>query len=80
MHPLTDQQRLFLVESSQIYDAWRQANSVLYFPFSETLLFGNAKEHGQAPLNLHQCININAPEGWPHLIALHGHGLVHHDL
>lgn len=50
------------------------------FPFSETSLLGNAKEHGQTPLNLHRCINTNAPEGWPQLIALHGHDPVHHDL
>jgi hypothetical protein len=42
--------------------------------------FGNAKKHGQGPLNFHQCVDINAPERWPHLIALHSHGLVHHDL
>ena len=29
----------------------------------QRLLLGNAEEHGQTTLNLHQCININASEG-----------------
>lgn len=47
---------------------------------SELSLLGNAKEHGQAALNLHQGIHIDAPEGGPHLVSFHGHGLVHHHL
>ena len=49
-------------------------------PDFETLLLGNAKEHGQTTLDLHHCITINAAEGRPHPIARDGHGLVHHDL
>ncbi len=34
----------------------------------------NPQEHGQATLNLHQYIRIDASEGWPYLIALNGPG------
>lgn len=47
---------------------------------SELSLLGNAKEHGQAALNLHQGIHIDAPECGPHFVSFHGHGLVHHHL
>ncbi len=42
--------------------------------------FRNSQEHGQATLNLHQCIHVDVSKSCPYLVALHCHGLVHHHL
>lgn len=42
--------------------------------------FRYPQEHGQTPLNLQQCIRVDAPEGWHYLVAPHRHSLVHHHL
>lgn len=41
---------------------------------------GNSQEHGQATLNLHEGVCVNASKGLPYLIALDRHSLVYHHL
>ena len=43
-------------------------------------LLCDAQKNGQTTLNLHHCIRIDAPEGLPDLVALHGHRLIDHHL
>ena len=43
-------------------------------------LFRNPEEHGQATLDLHQGIRVDAAESRTQFVALHRHGLVHHHL
>jgi hypothetical protein len=42
--------------------------------------FCNPQEHGQATINLHQCIRANVSKGRPYLVALDRHGFVYHYL
>lgn len=43
-------------------------------------LLGDPEEHGQTTLDLEQRLGIDMPDRAPHLLALDGHGFVHHHL